>query len=56
MREGLKAGEFSRLIQAHPTLSEALKEAFLDVDGMAIHLPRPLRMDAKRKVHVIPPL
>ena len=39
-----KAREFSRLIQVHPTLTEALKEAVLDVDGMAIHLPRPLRV------------
>ena len=38
-----KARDFSKLIQAHPTLPEALKEAALDVDGMAIHLPKPLR-------------
>ena len=43
MRQGVKASEFSRLIQAHPTTPEALKEAFLDADGLAIHLPRPLR-------------
>jgi dihydrolipoamide dehydrogenase len=43
MRQGITASEFSRFIQAHPTTPEALKEAFLDVDGMAIHLPRPLR-------------
>jgi dihydrolipoamide dehydrogenase len=43
MRQGVKAKEFSRFIQAHPTIAEALKEAFLDVDGMAIHLPRPFR-------------
>ena len=43
MRQGVKSKEFSRFIQAHPTSPEALKEAFLDVDGMAIHLPRPLR-------------
>jgi len=43
MRQGVKALEFSRLIQAHPTTPEALKEAFLDVNGLAIHLPRPLR-------------
>ena len=43
MRQGVKASEFSRLIQAHPTTPEALKEAFLDVNGLAIHLPRPLR-------------
>jgi dihydrolipoamide dehydrogenase len=43
VNERVKAREFSRLIQVHPTLSEALKEAVLDVDGMAIHLPKPLR-------------
>ena len=48
MRQGVRSREFSRFIQAHPTTSEALKEAFLDVEGMAIHLPKPLRMDAKR--------
>jgi dihydrolipoamide dehydrogenase len=43
MGQNVKVGEFSRFIQAHPTTPEALKEAFLDVDGLAIHLPRPLR-------------
>jgi len=43
MRQGVTLKEFSRIIQAHPTSPEALKEAFLDADGMAIHLPRPLR-------------
>jgi dihydrolipoamide dehydrogenase len=43
VNQRVKAREFSRLIQVHPTLSEALKEAVLDLDGMAIHLPRPLR-------------
>ncbi len=42
MNQGAKAEEFARLIQVHPTLPEALKEAVLDVRGMAIHLPRPL--------------
>jgi dihydrolipoamide dehydrogenase len=41
--QGCKGKDFSRIIQAHPTLPEALKEAVLDVDGLAIHLPRPLR-------------
>jgi len=41
--QGVKVKEFCRLIQAHPTVPEALREAFLDVDGTAIHLPRPLR-------------
>ena len=43
MNQGMKAEEFTRLIQVHPTLPEALKEAVLDLSGMAIHLPRPLR-------------
>lgn len=43
IRQGIKSKDFSRFIQAHPTSPEALKEAFLDVDGMAIHLPKPLR-------------
>jgi dihydrolipoamide dehydrogenase len=46
MEKNVKAREFSRLIQAHPTTPEALKEAFLDVDGLAIHLPKPLRTKA----------
>ena len=48
MRQGVKAAEFSRLIQVHPTTPEALKEAFLDVDGLAIYLPKPLRAGPKR--------
>lgn len=40
---GSKSREFTRFIQAHPTLPETLKEACLDVDGLAIHLPKPLR-------------
>jgi dihydrolipoamide dehydrogenase len=43
MERDVKAKEFSRFIQAHPTASEALKEAFLDVEGLAIHLLEPLR-------------
>jgi len=43
MRQGVGSREFSRFIQAHPTPPEALKEAFLDADAMAIHLPKPLR-------------
>jgi dihydrolipoamide dehydrogenase len=35
--------EFARLLQVHPTFPEALKEAVLDTEGLAIHLPRPLR-------------
>jgi dihydrolipoamide dehydrogenase len=40
---GGKLKEFVRFIQAHPTIPEALKEACLDADGLAIHLPKPLR-------------
>lgn len=40
---GNKLKEFTRLLQAHPTIPEALKEACLDVDSLAIHLPKPLR-------------
>lgn len=43
MKQGIKASEFSKSVQAHPTSPEALKEAFLDVAGLAIHLPKPLR-------------
>ena len=43
MGQNVKAREFYRLIQAHPTAPEALKEAFLDAEGLAIHLPKPLR-------------
>ena len=31
--------DFTRVINAHPTVYESLKEAALDVKGMAIHLP-----------------
>ncbi len=43
MEQNVKAREFPRIIQAHPTAPEALKEAFLDVEGLAIHLLKPLR-------------
>jgi dihydrolipoamide dehydrogenase len=43
IKQNIKAREFSRIIQAHPTTPEALKEAFLDADGLAIHLLKPLR-------------
>jgi dihydrolipoamide dehydrogenase len=43
MMQEVKAREFSKIIQGHPTTPEALREAFLDTDGMAIHLPKPLR-------------
>jgi dihydrolipoamide dehydrogenase len=46
IEQNIKGREFSRLIQAHPTTPEALKEAFLDGDGLAIHLPKPLRAKA----------
>ncbi len=40
---GRKLGEFTQFIQAHPTIPEALREACLDVDGLAIHLPKSIR-------------
>jgi dihydrolipoamide dehydrogenase len=43
---GATLKEFEQIIQAHPTIPEALKEACLDVDGLAIHLPKPLRPKA----------
>jgi len=43
MEQNVRAREFARFVQAHPTAPEALKEAFLDADGLAIHLPKPLR-------------
>ncbi len=43
---GNRLKEFTRFIQAHPTIPEALKEACLDADGLAIHLPKPLRTKA----------
>lgn len=33
------AGDIARAIHPHPTLTEALMEASLDVDGMAVHIP-----------------
>ena len=48
MRAGVTVKEFARYMQAHPTAPEALKEAALDVDGMAIHLPKPLRLPDRR--------
>lgn len=37
---GAKASDIGRIVHAHPTLSEALMEAFEDVHGQAIHLPK----------------
>ncbi|MCX8117153.1 MAG: dihydrolipoyl dehydrogenase [Desulfobacterota bacterium] len=39
---GRKLREAAQFIQAHPTLPEALREACLDAEGLALHLPRPL--------------
>jgi dihydrolipoamide dehydrogenase len=47
MRQGIRLRDFGQMMQAHPTVSEALKEAALDADGSAIHLPKPLRPSAK---------
>ena len=46
MEQGVKAKKFSRIIQAHPTTPEVLKEALLDMEGLAIHLPKSLRPKA----------
>jgi dihydrolipoamide dehydrogenase len=35
---GASAEDIARTCHAHPTLSEALKEAALAVDGRAIHI------------------
>jgi dihydrolipoamide dehydrogenase len=43
LRQDIKARDFVQTIQSHPTVSEALKEAVLDLDGQAVHLPKPLR-------------
>ena len=47
MKQTIKLRDFGQMMQAHPTVSEALKEAALDADGLAIHLPKPLRPAAK---------
>ncbi len=36
----IKLKEFTNILQHHPSTSEALKEAFLDADKMAIHLAK----------------
>jgi dihydrolipoamide dehydrogenase len=33
------AEDLARAIHPHPTLTEALMEAAMDVDGMAVHIP-----------------
>jgi dihydrolipoamide dehydrogenase len=38
MEFGASAEDIARTCHAHPTLSEALKEAALAVDGRAIHV------------------
>jgi dihydrolipoamide dehydrogenase len=38
MEFGASAEDIARTCHAHPTLSEALKEAALAVDGRAIHI------------------
>jgi dihydrolipoamide dehydrogenase len=47
MRQGIRLRDFGQMMQAHPTVAEALKEAALDADGSAIHLPKPLRPPPK---------
>jgi dihydrolipoamide dehydrogenase len=43
MSLGAKASDIGRMVHAHPTLSEALMEAFEDTHGQAIHLPKKTR-------------
>ncbi len=37
---GAKVADIGQIVHAHPTLSEALMEAFEDTHGQAIHLPK----------------
>ena len=39
MEFGGSAEDIARTVHAHPTLSEAVKEAALDVAGRAVHAP-----------------
>ncbi|RMF92773.1 MAG: dihydrolipoyl dehydrogenase [Candidatus Schekmanbacteria bacterium] len=39
IKEGLKSSDIGGAIHAHPTLSEAIKEAALAINGKAIHMP-----------------
>jgi dihydrolipoamide dehydrogenase len=43
MSLGAKAVDIGRMMHAHPTLSEALMEAFEDTHGQAIHVPQKTR-------------
>ena len=36
--KGITTNELSHIIHAHPTLSESLSEAFMGIEGMAIHM------------------
>lgn len=40
MQAGLKARDVAGTIHAHPTFSEGIREAFEDIHGEAIHVPR----------------
>jgi len=40
MQVGATATQVAEMIHAHPTLAEAMMEAFEDVDGTAIHQVR----------------
>ena len=48
MEYGGSAEDLGRTIHAHPTLSEAMKEAALAVDGNAIHNTWPIELDEVR--------
>ena len=43
MEMGASAEDLGRTVHAHPTLSEAVREAALGVEGEAIHLFTPRR-------------
>jgi dihydrolipoamide dehydrogenase len=43
MEFGGSSEDIARTVFAHPTLSEALHEAALDVDGRAIHVAKARR-------------
>lgn len=45
MEFGGSAEDLARTLHAHPTLSEAVREAAMDVDGRAIHVPPGLKIN-----------
>lgn len=41
MDKGITTAELSNMVHAHPTLSESLSEAFMGIEGIAIHMVNP---------------